>query len=155
MREERLHIWSSALYTFEKITVTHVMNQQRNSTSLLPVFQACQISLCILVSMANLYPNNANLTVTNSTVMTQNLGTERSMRWWSHRFMHKMLWSQNFKIHKGLEQKSLFIEISPCSIFLKTKVVQDLLWLPRYCFTIADNHFRIFMLLSQTLCTSF
>lgn len=129
MREERLHIWSSVLHTFEKITVTHVRNQQRNRTSLLPVFQACQIGLCIVVSMASLFPNNVNPTVTNSTMMTQDPGTERMMRWWSHRFMHKMFCSQIFKIHKGLEQKPLFIEIFPHSIFLKMKVVQGLLWL--------------------------
>lgn len=106
MRAEGLHTQSSVLHTFEKITLTFVISQERNGTGLLPVSQARQVSLCILVSMTKLSTSNKKLSVTNTTRMTQDPGSARGMGWWSQRFMHKMLWSQNYKIHKSLEQKT-------------------------------------------------
>lgn len=116
-----------------------------NRTSLLPVSQARQVNLCILVSMTNLPTSNKKLSVTNATRMTQDPVGARGMGRWSQMFIHKMLWSQNYKIYKGLEQKTLFTEISPPTfeIFQGESSFTISCDFTVCCFTFADSHFSI------------
>lgn len=111
-------------------------------------------SLCILLSMMNLSTSNKNVSVTTTTRKTQTPESTRETGWRSKSFLHKMLWSQNYNIHKGLflQQKTLFYWNFPhVQCFFKVNV---LLGSPRTShFTFADSRFSILinLIITKTL----